>query len=109
MPKPYFSNPKVEAEAAKVYKDGFNIYQMTSRMKKHLKRTEDFPDGVMLRFCEAYWKNIPQVKNSWPYFTKTFAMVSAEWHAQQNEREGEDLKKAPVPQAMKDIMKGMFK
>ena len=105
---PYFKTPKVEVRAALVFQDGFNIYQMVSRMKKELKRSAPFPDDVILRFCVAYWRSKPAVKNSWAYFTKTFVMVSAQYHAQKNEAEGNAYKKAAVPESIREIMKGMF-
>jgi len=84
--QPYFKNPAVEHAAAKVYKDGFPIYMMVSKLKKELKRTDPFP-----------------------YFIKTFQMVSADWHANQQQSEHAAHKKQPpIAQSVKDVLKGMF-
>jgi hypothetical protein len=107
--KPYFKNVAVEHAAAKVYKDGFPIYMMVSKLKKELKRTEPFPDPVIMRFCDAYWKNKPGVQKEYPYFIKTFQMVSSDYYANQQQKEHADLKKQPVmAQSVKDVLKGMF-
>ena len=100
---------KVEEELKKVYKDGFNIYMYLNKLKKELKRKENFPDEVILRFCKAYWKNKPGVEKPYPYFIKTFRMVSSDWHANQQQAEHDKYKKQPpMAQSVKDILKGMF-
>ena len=105
----FFSNIAVEFEAAKVYKDGFNIYQYVGKLKKELKRSRPFPDPVIMRFCEAYWKHKPGVEKPYPYFIKTFQMVSSDYYANQNQQEHADIKKQPaMAQSVKDVLKGMF-
>ncbi len=110
MRNKYFINPAVEHEAAKVYKDGFPIYMMVGKLKKELKRTKPFPDPVIMQFCKAYWKHKPNAENPYPYFIKTFHMVSAEWHStmQQAEHQKHKMDRAPVAQSIKDVLKGMF-
>ena len=110
MKKPYFNNPEVEKKAAAVYKDGFNIYMYDGRLRKELKRSGAFPDEVMLSFFDAYWKRKPAAKNQYPYFIKTFQMVSADWFANQNQIKNQEYKKdrAPIAQNVKDILRGMF-
>ena len=110
MRKPYFDNPEVEKKAAAVYKDGFNIYMYDGRLRKQLKRSGPFPDAVMLRFFDAYWKNKPGVQKPYPYFIKTFQMVSADYFANQQIAQHQKYKeeRAPVAQNVKDILKGMF-
>ena len=110
MPRqPFFKNPAVEFEAAKVYKDGFPIYMMVSKLKKELKRKAPFPDAVIMRFCKAYWERKPGVLKGYPYFLKTFQMVSSDFYANQQQQEHADYKKqAPIAQNVKDILKGMF-
>jgi len=88
--------------------DGFNIYMMLNKLKKDLKRKDDFPDDLIYRFCDHYWKYKPT--NKYIYFLQSFKQVSAQHTAEQNVKEGEKFKKDSkhTPQAMKDILKGMF-
>ena len=105
----YFKNVAVEFQAAKVYKDGFPIYMMVSKLKKELKRSRPFPDAVIMKFCEAYWKNKPGVQKEYPYFIKTFSMVSADYYANQQQKEHDALRKQPpIAQSVKEVLKGMF-
>jgi len=109
MSKYYFDNPEVESKAAAVYKDGFNIYMYIGRLKKDLSR-KSFPDQIIMAFCDAYWKSKPAAKNQYPYFLKTFKMVSAEYFAnqQQADHARHKAERSPVAQSVKDVLKGMF-
>ena len=105
---------KVEVEKAKtalkkMYDDGFNIYMMLNKLKKELKRKEPFPPAVILRFSDAYWKYKPEKKEAnYPYFLKTFRMVSADWFANQNQQEHAQYKKEGMSQHIKDVLKGII-
>jgi hypothetical protein len=100
---------QVEVALKNVYKDNFNVYMMLNKLRKDLKRKDPFPDEVVLRFCEHYWKYHSQVKNTYPYFLKAFQMVSADWYANQHQAEHAKYKKqAPIAQSVKDVLKGMF-
>ena len=97
----------IKERLKEIHDDGFNVYMMLNKLKKVLKRP-DFPDEVIIRFCEAYWKHKPVDKKAhYPYFLKTFQLVSAQWHAENQQREGEKYKKAPVSKLIKDILKEM--
>ena len=101
------TNSQVEEALNKVYKDGFNIYMMLNRVKKDIGRTENFPDEVILSFCEHYWRYKPAAK--YPYFLKAFKMVSGQWHADNQIKRNKEYKTQGIPQSIKDIMKGMAK
>lgn len=107
--KAFFKNVAVEHAAAKVYKDGFNIYQYVGKLKRELKRKDPFPDPVIMMFCKAYWERKPGVLKEYPYFIKTFQMVSSNYYANQQQEEHKKYKKQPaMAQNVKDILKGMF-
>ena len=98
---------QVEVALKTVYADGFNVYMMLNKLKKDLKRRDNFPDEVLLLFCEHYWKYHSEVKRTYPYFLKAFQMVSAQWHAGNQIREGQKYKKEGMAQSIKDILKGL--
>lgn len=94
-----------------VYKDGFNIYQCLNRVKKNLKRKEDFPVEAIIWTCESYLKDPPKVKNHWTWFVTTFTQCSARYFSEQHCKESEarhrDRGGGGIPQSLKDIMKGI--
>jgi hypothetical protein len=101
---------EIQALLKKINDDGFPIYMMLNKLKKELKRTENFPDEVIILFSESYWKYKPvDKKGHYPYFIKTFQMVSAQWHANNQIRESAKYKNQPaMAQSVKDVLKGMF-
>jgi hypothetical protein len=108
--KPYFSNPEVEAKAQEVYKKGFNIFMMVSKLRKEMKLIEEFPDAVIIDTCNEFlrWKEKGEIKADYVWFIRVFKHKSGEYFANRHQTESKKYKNARMPQAMKDIMKGMF-
>lgn len=79
-------SPKLETALKRVYKQGFNIYNLIHIAKKQIGQPKEwhFPEEVLLRVCEAYTRDKAEIHHSWPWFVKVLKDESALWHAQQN-------------------------
>jgi hypothetical protein len=87
----------------KIFKKGFNIYQLINRLKKESKVGARVPDEVLLRVCESWEKNACGVKADWPWFAKA---VAGEWEAynvRKNIQESKEWKSKPAI-SIKDIL-----
>jgi len=91
---------------AKVYKDGFNIYQLISRMKKQLGWGKDrnFPDEVLVSLCHQYFKDKNDINNRWCWFVRVLAAKSSEYYANKNVEENQKRKKESMPESIREIM-----
>jgi hypothetical protein len=97
-----------EAALKKVYDTGFNIYQLIAKTKKELHWGPDqkFPDEVILKVCEQYFKDKGTIKKQFPWFIKVLSMESAAYQARKNIEENEKAKKEPV--IIGDLLKEIF-
>jgi hypothetical protein len=96
---------------AKVYKRGVNIYMFVNKVKKRLKRVDNFPASVIIEVCKEYmrFKDMDKVRNDYTWFIRVLEQKSGEWHANNQIKEHSKYKNAPpMAQNVKDILKGMF-
>ena len=94
-----------EAALNKVYKDGFNIYSLINKAKQGLKQPKDwqFPEAVILRVCDQYWKDNANIKQPWPWLEKVIVSESKLWYANNAIEEGKQGKNQPT--TIIDILK----
>lgn len=99
------ASPALKAALDKVYKKGFNIYQLLNKLKKESKVGATLPEGVLLKVCDDYLNTKKPIENGWAWFSK---VVIAKWHeynAEQNIAENEQLKNMAGTMSIKDILK----
>ncbi len=101
--------PEADKLLEKVLKEGLNIYQLINKIKKQLKwkKEQRFPPEVLIEVCKRYFKDKPNIKNAWGWFTIVIRAESAVYFAQKSVQEGDAWKKAPIARSMKEIMKGI--
>jgi hypothetical protein len=94
-----------------VYKRGFNIYMMLNKVKKELKRVDNFPPEVIISVCKEFisFKDRSKIRNDYTWFIRVMVAKSHEYQAQQNINDHKKHKSAPpMAQNVKDILKGML-
>lgn len=99
----------LKAELDKIYKKGFNIFAIINRAKKELKQPKEwqFPEEVLMKICHSYWQNNGKIKKPWPWFVRVLKQCTCEYNANKNIQNHEAVKKEGVPQALKDIIRGL--
>jgi hypothetical protein len=103
--QPYWAafSDKTQEELKTVSKE-FNIYQLLGRLKK---KEVEIPEAVINRICASYTRNKPGVKKPWPWFLITTKKEWEFWNAEQQIKEGQQWKKAPVAPAIAKLLAGM--
>ena len=109
------TDEKIEKEAVDlmkfVYKRGFNIYMLLNKVKKQLKRVDNFPPEVIISVCKEFitYKDRSKIRNDYTWFVRVMVAKSHEYQAQQNINEHKTHKNAPpMAQNVRDILKGML-
>lgn len=89
-------NPKVNEALDSVLKAGFNIHAAICKTKAMLHQpvTWRFPDDVILKVCEAYHREKPQIKKPWPWFLSVLKRESSLWFAGQHVDQAQIYKKS---------------
>lgn len=104
--QPYWAAFKESTqEQMKVVSKGFNIYQFLTKLKKDKKI--EIPEEVIARICASYAKNKAGIKEVWPWFIVTTQKEWEAWNAEQQIKQGQEWKKAPVAPAIAQILAGM--
>ncbi len=100
----------LQAELNKIYEDKFNIYALINKAKASINQKKDwhFPEPVLFRVCETYWKEKDRIRNQWTWFHRVLIQFSSEHFASKNEEEGEKYKD-DKPMVLADIMQGAMK
>ncbi len=95
----------------KVHAEGLNISALINRVKKQMKWSAErhFPEEVMIGVCSHYLTNKDKIRNPWPWFIKVLEAECGSYYARESIAKGEEFKKAPVAQSLKNIMKGIGK
>lgn len=83
----------------------FNIYQLLGRLKK--TKGVEIPEEVVVKICASYIKNKPGIKKLWPWFLITTKKEWEAWNAEQQIKEGQRWKKAPVAMVIAKLLAGM--
>lgn len=83
----------------------FNIYRLLGKLKK--MRGIEVPEEVVNRICTSYIKNKAGIKKLWPWFLVTAKKEWEAWHVDQQIKEGEEWKKAPVSPIIAQLLAGM--
>jgi hypothetical protein len=83
---------------------GFPIYELLGKMKKAIGW---IPDVVVNRVCESWLRNSSKIINPWPWFIKGIEENWKSWNGEKNISENERLKRQPVPEKLKELMKGI--
>lgn len=106
-PLNHIENVIVKKAMDQVCDDGFNIYAMIARTKRDMKQpsTWRFPDEVILKVCEAYHKEKPQIKDPWPWFLSVLKRESSLWFSAKSVVQGQEYKK-PGAMSLKEILAG---
>jgi len=86
---------------------GFNIYSLLGKLKKI--RGVEVPEEVVNKICASYIKNKAGIKKLWPWFLVTAKKEWETWHVNQQIKEGEEWKKAPVSPALAELLAGILK
>jgi len=91
------AGPSEELKAAlnKIFQDKFNIFTLIAKIKKELKwdKGQEFPEEVLLKVCEAYWRDKPKIKQPWPWFRVVLTKESEMYFASKNIKEHAAIKK----------------
>ena len=96
---------------AEVYKRGINIYMFVNKVKKRLKRVDNFPAIVIIEVCKEYtrFKDMDKIKSDYAWFIRVLEQKSSEWHANNQIQEHKKIKQQPaMAKNVKDVLKGMF-
>ena len=108
----YSKQPSAALKAVldKVFKDGFNIYSLINKVKKQLKwpAQRSFPEEVLLKVADRYFKEKAVIKEPWPWFLKTLEMESGSFYANKNIAQAQEFKK-PGALSLKEIMEQALK
>jgi hypothetical protein len=101
----------LQAALTKVLEDGFNIYALIIKTKGQLKQPKDFefPEEVLLKVCEAYWREKTTIRQPWPWFVKVLADEQVRWNVNQQITQGEAYKKEGMASSIAEILRGMVK
>jgi hypothetical protein len=97
-------NEKEQVILKSVYKS-VNIYALLERFNKEHKYYP--PKEVLIKICEQFLKS--KVERPYPYLKIALNKATEEWFAQQNIKEGEQWKNAPIADSIKQILKGIIK
>jgi hypothetical protein len=93
------AGPSEELKAAldKIAKDGLNIYALIEKTKKELKWGKDqwFQEEVMLKVCQAYWRDKGEIHHPWPWFKIVLKQESALFCATKNIEDHRKAKESP--------------
>jgi len=99
--------PSKELKAAldKILNDGCNIYSLINRLKKESKVSADVPEAVLFKVCDSYWKNKPDIKSVWPWFSISIVQAWKDHNANNHELESKTAnKRAPMASSIKNIL-----
>jgi len=98
-----------QAALKEIELSGFNIYQCINKLKKDKKwrKDENLPDEVILKVCAQYWKQKPDIKRPFPWFTDVLNAEVRAWGAAQSMAQGKELKNLPIADFMKDLISGL--
>ncbi len=112
------SQPSAALRAAldKVSNDGFNVYALLTKTKTQLKQapTFEFPEEVLLKVCEAYWREKKDILHAWPWFRKVLADEWYRYNVDKNMTEGKTYtalsgEGSGVPIPLAEILREMAK
>jgi hypothetical protein len=99
---------KAKEMMEKVYRDGFNIYQLINKFKKDAKwrKGDELPCEVLIRICEEYGKEKAKgkIKKPYPWFIKVLKMESAAYFSNRNEKKGQEFKDEGVGK-LRDVLR----
>lgn len=105
--QPYWAAfSKETQELLKTISKEFNIYQLINKLKKDNKIIE-IPEEVLVKICNCYLKNKGKIKADWPWFVVSVEKAWQEWNAEQQIKQGQEWKKAPVAPAIVQILAEM--
>ncbi len=96
---------------AVVYKRKFNIYMLLNKVKKELKRLDNFPPEVIIAVCKEFisTSDKEKIRNNYTWFIRVMIAKTTEHQANKNIYEHNKIKSAPpMAQNVKDILKGML-
>lgn len=91
-----------------VYANGFNIYALINRWKKHAVKNKyrnlRIPDEVLISICNQYMRYQKTVVNQWGWFVTVLKAECEQFNARQIIAEHEEYKK-PGVMSLADILK----
>lgn len=96
---------------AVVYKRKFNIYMLLNKVKKELKRVDNFPPEVIIAVCKEFisTSDKAKIRNNYTWFIRVMIAKTTEHQANLNIKEHQKIKSAPpMAQNVKNILKGML-
>lgn len=104
-------SPKVKEAMERILQDGFNIYEMINKVKANMRQPEtwNFPEQVILKVCEAYFKEKDKINDPWPWFITVLKQESESWFAEQNITQAQIYKKDSGALSLAQILKGIGK
>ncbi len=90
----------------RVHAEGLNMSALINRLKKKMgwKPEDHFPEEVLIKVCDQYFKQKTIIKKPWAWFIRVIEAECGIYYAQKNREEGEKFKKAPVALSLKEIM-----
>lgn len=99
----------LQAAFRAVFMDGLNIYALMTKIKKQLKQPAgfEFPEEVLLKTCEAYWREKETIRQPWPWFVKVVADEWSRFNVNREVAEGESFKASGASPVIADILKRM--
>jgi hypothetical protein len=100
---------EAEKLMAAVYKRGVNIYMFINKVKKRLKRVDNFPAIVIIEVCKEYtrFKDMDKIKSDYAWFIRVLEQKSSEWHANHQIKEHSKYKNEPMAESIKSILRNM--
>jgi len=76
------NSPALQEAFNLIIKDGFNIYPLLIKTKKLLKQPAgfEFPEEVLLKVCEAYWREKATIRKPWPWLIRVLRDEWSRWN-----------------------------
>jgi len=97
---------------AQVYKRKFNIYMLLNRVKKELKKVDNFPPEVIISVCKEFisYSDKAKIRNNYTWFIRVMVAKTTEYQANLNITEHQKHKSAPpIAENVKQVLGRMFK
>ena len=100
---------QADAVLKKIYSGGFNIYRLLNNLKKKIgfPTNFNFPEEVIIKVCNQYFKDKAKIIKPWPWFIRVFAKESEKYHAEKNIKINKDSKMITINNDLKVMIQAL--